>query len=110
MCRGWLPTRSAPGRASLEAAAVESRVLVKIDELRADMRASQDAAIRELRAQSKQMGIGVRGFRWLLSPKGREQVVRLATLAGAIYAAAHAAMQHPPPPSAPALPPAAVSR
>ncbi len=46
---------------------------------------------RELVKQSESMGIGVRGFQWLVSKDGRRSVARLVTLIATSYAALHAA-------------------
>lgn len=48
----------------------------------------------ELARQSSMMGIGMRGLEWAKSPTGRDSLIRLATLAGVIYAAFRAAMGH----------------
>lgn len=45
----------------------------------------------ELQKQSTVMGIGRKGLKWLWSPAGGRAIVRLATLAGAVYAALHSA-------------------
>lgn len=45
----------------------------------------------ELAAQSRVMGVGLKGLKWATSPAGRLALVRLATLVGALYAAFHAA-------------------
>ncbi len=57
-----------------------------------------------LAAQSSAMGIGVQGIEWLFSKDGRKGIVRLMTLAGAAYAALHAAGAVPSPGSVPPAP------
>lgn len=58
----------------------------------------------ELKKQSGVMGIGKKGLKWLWSPAGGRAIVRLATLAGAAYAAFHSAF----PTMAPAVPSSSV--
>lgn len=63
--------------------------------------AAEVRAIRaELADQSAAMGLGQRGIEWLFSKDGRKAMVRLATLAGAMYAALHAAGYVTPPKAA----------
>ncbi len=82
-----------------ETADLVGRVLnvqASITEVRRDL-AVQGSAVREsiadvrseLALQSKQAGIHLRGLKWLTSKDGRTSMVRLATLAGAVYAALH---------------------
>jgi hypothetical protein len=51
--------------------------------------------LREIRAtlgeQSTAMGLGLRGASWFASKAGGKAIVRAVTLAGAVYAALHAA-------------------
>jgi hypothetical protein len=58
----------------------------------------------ELRRQSTAMGLGLRGLAWLRTERGRETVVRLASLAGVAYVAFRSATAAPPPPPPPPPP------
>ncbi len=51
-----------------------------------ETRALAEAAAKTLQEQSDYMGVGVRGIKWLVSKEGRNSVMRLATLAGVVYA------------------------
>jgi len=64
-----------------------SQALFDVEELRGELLAVRS----ELKKQSSAMGIGKRGLDWLFSATGAKTIVRLATLAGAAYAALHAA-------------------
>ncbi len=57
-----------------------------VEELRGELLAVRS----ELARQSSAMGLGKRGLDWLISAAGAKTIVRLATLAGAAYAALHA--------------------
>ncbi len=57
-----------------------------------DLDAWRAQVTAELKKQSTMMGIGATGLAWLKSAEGRNTIIRLATLAGAAYAAFHAAM------------------
>jgi len=64
-----------------------SQASFDVEEIRGELLAVRS----ELAKQSNSMGIGKRGLGWLFSRSGANTVVRLATLAGAAYAALHAA-------------------
>ena len=61
----------------------------------AEVRGELLAVRAELERQSSAMGLGLRGVRWLAGPEGRATMVRLATLAGVVYAAFHVASAAP---------------
>ena len=64
-----------------------SQASFDVEELRGELLAVRT----ELGRQSSAMGIGKRGLDWLFSRNGANTIVRLATLAGAAYAALRAA-------------------
>jgi len=77
---------SAPPIPIIEMARRGSGAAFDVEELRGELLAVRS----ELKKQSNTMGIGKRGFDWLFSAAGGKTIVRLATLAGAAYAAYHA--------------------
>ncbi len=65
-----------------------SKASFDVEELKGELMAVRS----ELAKQSKAMGLDLgSGLAWLVSKDGRSMVIRLATLAGAAYAALHSA-------------------